>query len=274
MLKNRLISALILSIGIVSLIFALPTDYLIYFILFLSCVSLAEFLGMRFSIISTILLVCFSLTLFSLSYFFPGLNKAFISLGVMTYIGLFFLIISFPVNKPFIQRNLIWLIAGFAIHLSFFASLYFLLLQEEKLLMYFGMDFTNRTAILIIVSISALMDTLAYFGGRKFGKMKLLQNVSPNKTVEGVLIAITLTPIIILLTTSSFIEKNFFQFFILILISAFASVLGDAVISLFKRVAEVKDTSNLIPGHGGLLDRIDSHLATIPIFITTLLIFS
>ena len=273
MLKNRLISALILSIGIVSLILALPTDYLIYFILILSCISLTEFLSLRFSTISTILFVCFSLTLFFLSSL-PGLNQTFISLGIITYIGLFFLIISFPVNKPFIQRNLIWLIAGLAIHLGFFASLYFLLQQEEKLLMYFGMNITNEAAILIIVSISALMDSLAFFGGKKFGKIKFLRNVSPNKTVEGVLIAITLTPIIILLTTSSFIEKNFFQFFILILISAFASVLGDAVISLFKRVAEVKDTSNLIPGHGGLLDRIDSHLATIPIFISALLIFS
>ena len=84
----------------------------------------------------------------------------------------------------------------------------------------------------------------------------------------------TLTPIIILVTTFPQVQKNFYQFIILILISSFVSVIGDAVISLFKRVVEVKDTSNLIPGHGGLLDRIDSHLATIPIFIFTLLILS
>ena len=72
----------------------------------------------------------------------------------------------------------------------------------------------------------------------------------------------------------SLIEKNFYHYFILILISSFVAVIGDAAISLFKRVAEVKDTSNLIPGHGGLLDRIDSHLATIPVFIFILIILS
>ena len=273
MLKQRLISALILSIGIVSLIFALPSQYLIYFILLLTCISLLEFLSLRFSNKSAILFVCFSLVLLYLSSF-PGLNKVFIGLGVITYLGLFFLIISFPVSKPFIQRNLIWLFSGITIHLGFFASLYFLINQDGPVLVYFGMDITNRTALLIIVLISVLMDSLAFFGGKKFGQTKLLQNVSPNKTVEGFLIAMTLTPLIILLATFSLVEKNFYQFVILILVSSFVAVIGDAVISLFKRVAEVKDTSNLIPGHGGLLDRIDSHLATIPIFIFALIILS
>ena len=273
MLKQRLISALILSIGIVSLIFVLPDNYLILFILLLTCISLVEFLLLRFSTLLTILFVCFSLFLFYLSSF-PGLNKAFIGLNALTYLGLFFLIISFPVSKPFLQRNFIWLTSGVLIHLGFFASLYFLISQDESVLKHFGMDITNRAALLIVILISVLMDSLAFFGGKKYGKSKLLQNVSPNKTIEGFLIAITLTPIIILLTTSTLVEKNFYQFIILILISSFVSVIGDAVISLFKRVVEVKDTSNLIPGHGGLLDRIDSHLATIPIFIFILLILS
>ena len=273
MLKQRLISALILSIGIVSLIFALPSEYLVYFILLLTCISLIEFLALRFSNKSIILFVCFSLVLFYLSSF-PGLDKAFISLSVLTYLGLFFFIISFPVSKPFVQRNFIWLISGILIHLGFFASLYFLINHDGPVLFYFGMDISNRAILLIIVLISVLMDSLAFFGGKKFGQNKFLQNVSPNKTLEGFLIAMTLTPLIILLVTSSLVEKNFYQFVILILISSFVSVIGDAVISLFKRVAEVKDTSNLIPGHGGLLDRIDSHLATIPIFIFTLIILS
>ena len=117
MLKQRLISALILSIGIVSLIFALPSEYLIYFILLLTCISLIEFLSLRFSKISTILFVCFSLVLFYFSSF-PGLNKVFIGFSALTYLGLFFLIISFPVSKLFLQRNFIWLTSGVAIHLG------------------------------------------------------------------------------------------------------------------------------------------------------------
>ena len=273
MLKQRLISALILSVGIVSLLFLLPSNYLILFILLLTCFSLIEFLALRFSTLTIILLVCFSLALFYFSSF-PGLNKIFIGFSLLTYLGLFFLIISFPVSKPFLQRNFIWLTAGVAIHLGFFASLYFLISQDELILQHFGMDITNRAALLIIVLVSVLMDSLAFFGGKKFGKSKLLQNVSPNKTIEGFLIAMTLTPITILLTTFALVEKNFYQFILLIMISSFVSVIGDAVVSLFKRVAEVKDTSNLIPGHGGLLDRIDSHLATIPIFIFILLLLS
>ena len=273
MLKQRLISGLILSIGIVSFVLALPNNYLIFFILLLTCISLVEFLSLRFSTLSTILFVCFSLVLFYFSSF-PGLNKVFIGFSALTYLGLLFLIISFPISKPFLQRNFIWLSSGVAIHLGFFASLYFLISQEELILKHFGMEITNRATLLIIVLISVLMDTLAFFGGKRFGKSKLLQNVSPNKTIEGFLIAMTLTPIIILLTTSTLVGKNFYQFIILIIICSFVSVIGDAVISLFKRVVEVKDTSNLIPGHGGLLDRIDSHLATIPIFIFTLLILS
>jgi len=273
MLKQRLISALILSIGIVSLIFALPNNYLIFFMVLLTSISLAEFLSLRFSTLTTILFVCFSLALFYFSSF-PGLNKIFIGFSALTYLVLFFLIISFPVSKPFLQRNFIWLTFGVAIHIGFFASLYFLISQDELVLKYFGMDITNRAALLIIVLISVLMDSLAFFGGKKFGKSKFLHNVSPNKTIEGFLIAMILTPITILVITSSLLEKNFYQFFLLVLISSFVSVIGDAAISLFKRVVEVKDTSNLIPGHGGLLDRIDSHLAAIPIFIFTLLILS
>tara|TARA_B100000959_G_scaffold40103_1_gene39418 strand:+ start:10985 stop:11800 length:816 start_codon:yes stop_codon:yes gene_type:complete len=265
MLRQRLISGLILSIGLVSLILFLPKDYLIYFMALLTAISLWEFLSLRFSAIISIISICCCLALFYLSQFL-WLNKIFLGLNVLTYVGLFFLILSFPVSKPLIQRNSFWLISGVFIHVGFFSSLYFLINQED-LLLGFGMEMGGRTLLLLIILISVLMDSIAYFGGKKYGNTKLLPNVSPNKTFEGFILAIIITPLVVLLITGGFVEKGFYKFIILILIASFTSVIGDATISLFKRVAEVKDTGNLIPGHGGLLDRMDSHIATIPMFL-------
>ena len=84
----------------------------------------------------------------------------------------------------------------------------------------------------------------------------------------------TLTPLIILVLTSNLVEKNFSEYIILILVASFVAVIGDAVMSLFKRVVEVKDASNLIPGHGGVLDRIDSLMTTFIILLLGLQLFN
>ena len=111
------------------------------------------------------------------------------------------------------------------------------------------------------------MDVLAYFGGKKYGKRKFLSNISPNKTLEGFLIALIGTPLLVMPFLALIFDFNFIKFFMLILLVSIFSVLGDASASLFKRIAGVKDSSNLLPGHGGILDRIDSHLAAAPSFV-------
>ena len=97
------------------------------------------------------------------------------------------------------------------------------------------------------------MDTLAYFGGRKFGKRKFLKNISPNKTLEGFSDCHWYSSqLCLLFCLALLLIFPLWAYLLFFFITSLFSVLGDAVASLFKRIAGVKDSSNLIPGHGGV----------------------
>jgi phosphatidate cytidylyltransferase len=111
-------------------------------------------------------------------------------------------------------------------------------------------------------------DTGAYFSGKKFGKNKLAPHISPGKTKEGLLGAVIATSLYTL-AASFYFELNTERAALLVLLSiimTFISVSGDLYFSFLKREAGVKDSGNILPGHGGILDRIDSVLAAMPVF--------
>lgn len=110
-------------------------------------------------------------------------------------------------------------------------------------------------------------DIGAYFAGKFWGKTKCVPNISPNKTWAGVwggvALAIALGNLYTYLVLPDRYEPYMTSFVILIL--GFSSMLGDLLISYVKRKADVKDTGSIIPGHGGVLDRIDSLILATPL---------
>jgi phosphatidate cytidylyltransferase len=122
----------------------------------------------------------------------------------------------------------------------------------------------------------AIADIAAYFFGRAFGKRKLAPSISPGKTWEGVWGAmVTVTLICVLAAAFSGHSHNTLLLLSLILgvpLLTLLSIAGDLLESMLKRQAGLKDSSNLLPGHGGVMDRIDSHTAALPLIALVLLL--
>lgn len=126
----------------------------------------------------------------------------------------------------------------------------------------------DPSLLLFMFVLIWVADTGAYFSGKAFGKTQLAAALSPGKTREGLLGAITGTTLFAILGVWWF-ELHSVQavyFIILCVLSALISVVGDLFESLIKRNAGKKDSGTIIPGHGGILDRIDSLLAAAPGF--------
>jgi len=126
----------------------------------------------------------------------------------------------------------------------------------------------NRNLVLIIFILTCIYDSFAYLIGVRFGKNKLAPSISPKKSWEGFIGgSLFMVTIFYIFDSQNFLSINSFEYvYILFLMLPITATLGDLAISFFKRKANVKDTGRLIPGHGGILDRIDALLFTIPIF--------
>jgi len=137
-------------------------------------------------------------------------------------------------------------------------------------------DFTGKLLVLIIVLIFWVNDTMAYIIGSLFGKTPLTA-ISPRKTWEGTLGGIVLAILVLGLigyfVTSEFDWGIILQWMGLAAISSVAGTLGDLLESKLKRMADVKDSGQILPGHGGFLDRFDSLLFALPFVWVYVLLF-
>ena len=117
-----------------------------------------------------------------------------------------------------------------------------------------------------------IADSGAYFVGRKYGKNKLAPSISPGKTIEGAVGAFVLT------IAFSFFCADYFSLtvkssLLFTIIISFFSIFGDLFESHLKRGADIKDSGTIIPGHGGVLDRIDGISSSIPIIFSVIIFF-
>ena len=148
-----------------------------------------------------------------------------------------------------------------------------LLIISAFCLVCFQLSTGSRVFLLAVILNIAVFDTGAYIIGKNFGRNPFLPELSPNKTFEG-LIGGLISSLLFIICAYLFLEEvSLLRSSVMILAIPFA-LCGDYFFSFLKRKANVKDTGSILPGHGGLLDRVDSHLAAIPMTLFFLLLLN
>ncbi|WP_394759490.1 phosphatidate cytidylyltransferase [Flavobacterium sp.] len=120
------------------------------------------------------------------------------------------------------------------------------------------------TLIICIFILIWTNDTFAYIVGKSIGKNKLFESISPKKTIEGFVGGVVFAIIASIIISKYYFKMPVYVWVITALIISFFGTIGDLVESKFKRVANVKDSGSIMPGHGGMLDRLDSIIFVSP----------
>ena len=127
-------------------------------------------------------------------------------------------------------------------------------------------DPQGKHLIVYLLCLVWATDTGAYLGGKRWGSIKLIPNVSPGKTLEGACSGFLFAMMVASIAYFCFKPHAILPWYSLAIAIALISMLGDLSISMLKRRTQVKDTGSIFPGHGGVLDRIDSLIAAAPLF--------
>ncbi|QYN42756.1 phosphatidate cytidylyltransferase [Gilliamella sp. ESL0443] len=270
MLIQRILTAIVLIPLVIIALFFAPLSifsYLIIAICALAAWEWSNFLAERTEKTVLLFLIVFSIVLL---YFIPiestlksKLFALIICLSVIWWLTALLLVVGYPNSAKYWSKSpLIKLLFAFFTLVPFFIGM-----LELRTINYGVNSYTGAIWLLYVFVLVWATDTGAYFAGRAIGKRKLAVKVSPGKTVEGFIGGVSLAILVCVIAyLTGYFNINFTQFLFSSLLAVLASVLGDLTESMFKREAGIKDSGNLIPGHGGILDRIDSLTAAVPVF--------
>ena len=260
MLKTRILTALMLVAAFIPALFLLPNTYWALAMLVLSLVALYEWANMiklsptqRNSYLITVAIAGLITV--------PLIEK-------MGFHGFFFksLLVFFVTSLFWIFIVPFWLKTRCVIRNKWVMALLGLILILPLWLALICAKSADPWLLLALLATIWIADSAAYFTGKNFGKHKLAPNISPGKTWEGVwgaLLGVTLFAAI-LLFGFDFYKAALFP---LLWAVAILGVIGDLFESMMKRQANIKDSGDLLPGHGGILDRIDGIIPSLPIAI-------
>ena len=191
-----------------------------------------------------------------------------------TVFVIFFLIILFFNKFLFIFTTIIYCLILLEIFLNFNKKnilFLYVLISFISFHLYFFYNFNIIFFIYVSVLI-ILFDSFSYFFGSFFGYKKILPQISPNKTYEGLILGYIFSLITVFPFFINLFAVGFFMFILISTILIVFAFIGDLIQSYYKRQSNIKDSSSLLPGHGGFFDRFDSFILVL-IFINPIQFF-
>jgi phosphatidate cytidylyltransferase len=273
MLKQRVITALILATVFLVALFGLPAGYFSFFIGAVVLIGAWEWANLSglpalwqrlsYSILMLALLIGAALYLGFEGEASLRLNDAAIRdlliIGCSWWALALLLVQGYPSSAVLWGHKVLRLLMGLLVLIPTWVALVYVRQQPN-----------GAWLVLLLILIVALADSGGYFVGRRFGKHKLAPAVSPGKTWEGFAGGL-LTNCLLAVILSQTLNTSFLLMLVLVVPTSLISVLGDLLESMVKRHAGVKDSGRILPGHGGILDRVDGITAGAPVFALALL---
>lgn len=273
MLKQRVITALILAVIFLTALFGLPSGYFSFFIgavLLIGAWEWANLSGLPaiwqrlvYSLVLLVLLVGTSLYLGFEGEASPRLNALAIRdvliVGCGWWALALLLVQGYPSSSVLWGHKALRLMIGGLVLIPTWVALVYVRQQDN-----------GAWLVLLLMLVVAVADSGGYFAGRRFGKHKLASAVSPGKTWEGFAGGF-LANCLLAVLLSQLLNMSLSLMLVLIVPTSLVSVLGDLLESMVKRHAGAKDSGSILPGHGGILDRVDGITAAAPVFALALL---
>lgn len=271
-LKRSLSGAIYVILLLASILFSTNINFISFYILFGIFLLIAVFEFCNLIKINKIIPILLAGLIYSLTYKIANTSNQesfFYSIRYNQNIELTILILTLLVSVKcifflFDEKSTTINLASKYIYLIGYIIFPFLLLTKIP----FGINGYNPKIIISIFILIWTNDTFAFIIGKSIGKRKLFERVSPKKTVEGFIGGVAFAVIASFIISKYYIEiieDNTFIWIITALIVGIFGTIGDLIESKFKRLAGVKDSGTIMPGHGGILDRLDSVIFVAPI---------